>query len=120
MLNLHGPRRRTIHEFLLLNGCKLVDPAPSGRVTSVDLPASSMLVPPVDLDEASHRDLRVQMVNEGRNSHKKRRQAAGGNHREICPKLDGDPLDHALNQPDIAPKDARLHGFGGALADDAV
>src|SRR3954447_13991061 len=62
ILNRHGPRRRPIDNFLFCNGCKLVDPPPSRRMMNIKLPASSILVPPIDLDQATHRDLRVQMV----------------------------------------------------------
>src|SRR3954466_4710764 len=83
VLNRHGPRRRTIHEFLSSDGCKLVDGTPARTMTRKRGILSSIPVPPVDFHETTHGDLRIQMMDEWRDADEKRGQAAGGDNLQI-------------------------------------
>src|SRR5262245_59714003 len=77
-------------------------------------------VPHVDLDQTLARQLAVQMLDNRTLPVKESRQASGRDDRHGSAILRFDPCDQALDQPDIAPIESRLHGRNRVLADDSL
>src|SRR5262245_52261360 len=103
-----------------------ISPAPpSARNSSSSLPGRSAMLAAAavaleDLDEAAHGDLGLVLVDRGRGVDEERRQPARRHDEQLLAGLGADTADDALDQPDIAPEDARLHRAQGVLADGAA